>query len=88
MRTPLPTAIVSVEEAKQFLKELHENGESFHPEDDAHSIVWQTSNPTPQERDHLNKLMSDIYDVADFDPCGYLLDLVNSPTLPQNQSAA
>lgn len=91
MKTILPAAIDTVEEAKNFLHSLHSNGESFHPEDDAHDILWYSADPTEEECDQLNKLMRDIYALPectmqfdadkgmymDFDPCGYLLDLHN-----------
>lgn len=79
MKTNLPESINSIEEAKDFLRNLYINGESFHPEDDAHNISWGAcEEPTPEECDKLNNLMSDIYEVAkgtDFDPCGYILEL-------------
>jgi hypothetical protein len=86
MFTTLPQSINTIEEAKKFLTELHENGESFHPEDDANDIVWylnQAQIPSKDECDQLNKLMNDIYslpgndDVRNmaFDPCQFLLDL-------------
>jgi len=85
MKTNLPNRITTVEEAKAFLTELHKNDESFHPEDNAHDIEWETSNPTSEERDKLNALMSDIYELEGnedsqnmiFDPCEFLLNLIN-----------
>jgi len=86
MKTKLPEAIKTIEEAENFLSALHENGESFHPEDDAHDIIWNSipeeHKPTKAECDQLNKLMTDIYEIdgndvnTGFDPCGYLLDLI------------
>jgi len=83
MKTVLPTSINTVEEAKKFLTELHNNNETFHPEDDAHTIVWETSSPTKEECDQINKLMSEIYAFPGnedsqnmvFDPCEFLLSL-------------
>ncbi len=80
MRTHLPEAITSVEEAKAFLQALCTNNEAFHPEDDAHDIVWGSCpHATEEECDLLNKLMGDIYDLPDvpekFDPCGFLIDI-------------
>jgi hypothetical protein len=79
MKTVLPERINSIEEAKDFLTALYNNRESFHPEDDAHDILWDNdATPTPAECDNLNDLMSDIYGVAkgtDFDPCGFILEL-------------
>ncbi len=68
-----------MEDAKAFLRTLHENNETYHPEDDAHYVCWETCETTEAERDQLNKLRDDMYalpEVPDtFDPCGYLLDL-------------
>lgn len=84
MKTILPAEITNVEEAKQLLKALYNNGETFHQEDDCHTIVWTTTNPTPAECDLLNKLMNDIYNLPGndgecipklFDLCRYLLEL-------------
>jgi hypothetical protein len=81
MKTQLPTSIKTVEEAKQFLFDLHNNDESFHPEDDANEVVWVTCNPTAEEKTQLNKLMDEVFYLMEmsedvcFDPCGYLLDL-------------
>lgn len=64
------------------------NSEAFHPEDDAHDILWDLENvPTYEECEQLNKLMDDIYNLPGNDgkhdnsiafcPCGFLLDLNN-----------
>lgn len=74
MKTKLPKMIKTPEEAKKFLLELIANNEVFHPEDDAHDILWNTCDPTHEEKEQLNVLMHDIYRVADFDPCGFILD--------------
>lgn len=88
MLTNLPIAITTIDEAKAFLTELHANGESYHPEDDAQSIEWNL--PTPQKPsslycDHLNDLMRQIYALPGndgrhveplaFDPCLFLIIL-------------
>jgi hypothetical protein len=76
MKTTLPESINNQEEAKKFLSELHHNCEVYHPEDDAHDIIFATSFVGREERSQLNKLMSDIYkNVPQFDPCGYIIDL-------------
>lgn len=88
MKTALPDSIKTVEEAKAFLTALHSNSEAFHPEDDAHDILWDLENvPTYEECEQLNKLMDDIYNLPGNDgkhdnsiafcPCGFLLDLNN-----------
>jgi hypothetical protein len=79
MKTKLPESITTIEEAKLLLRDLHSNGESFHPEDSAHDIIWSTAEPTEEEKDQLDKLMSEIYNLPEvpdsFDPCGFLIDL-------------
>lgn len=86
MKAFLPDYISTVEEAKNFLFDLHHNGEAFHPEDDAHTIIWVLDHSAPNfaECEQLNKLMSDIYLLKGndgrhvdllFDPCEYLLSL-------------
>lgn len=74
MKTVLPNAINSVEEAKQLLTDLANNNEVYHPEDDAFDIYWHTSQPTDDEKRQLNKLMGMIYELDNFDPCDFLID--------------
>lgn len=91
MKTILPSAIETVEQAKAFLTDLFNNNEAYHPEEDAHETKWENKSineqPTEQERDQLNKLMEDIYDLdgnngnhrnPKFDPCEFLLNLINN----------
>lgn len=82
MKTTLPATIRTVDEANIFLTELYNNGESFHPNDDATALVGDSF--TLKEGLHLNQLMSDIYDLPGndgdlanlaFDPCEFLLNL-------------
>jgi hypothetical protein len=83
MKTNLNRTISNQDDAENFLRELFENGESFHPEDDAHNIIRIATGErlfTDEESDKLNDLMSSMYEVGfdcddDFDPCGYFLDL-------------
>lgn len=88
MKTLLPKSIATVEEAKRFLTDLYNNDEEFHPEDNAHDIVWNLEDnqiPTFAECEVLNRLMEDIYglpenkgkrgDEIGFCPCGFLLEL-------------
>jgi len=35
MKTTLPDSITTIDEAKKFLTDLHKNGESYNPEDNA-----------------------------------------------------
>lgn len=86
MKTHLPDSIKTIDEAKAFLTELYNNDEHFHPEDDAHGIIWNScEEPTKEECDKLNDLMCDIYNLPGNDgkhdnsiafcPCGFLLEL-------------
>ncbi len=86
MKTNLPNGIGTIDQAKAFLTELHRNGESFHPEDDATDILWTCDEPTLAEQESLNALMHDIYHLPGndgshvnmvFDPCEFLLELDN-----------
>jgi hypothetical protein len=84
MKTVLPVSIQTIEQAKVFLTDLYNNGESYHPEDDAHDCM-PLSVATAAECDQLNKLMEEIYDLPGNDgshgndmafcPCGFLLSL-------------
>lgn len=76
MKTTLPKSIKTKDEAIAFLTELHNNDESFHPEDDAFDVSWITVNPSIEERQKLNDLMGEIYQINGFDPCEILLDLL------------
>lgn len=85
MKTVLPAEIKTIEQAKTFLTDLYNNGESFHPEDSAHDIVWGAcETPSFEDRQQLDVLMESIYDLPGNDgrhinlafcPCGFLLDL-------------
>lgn len=71
MKTPLYNVTInSKESAKLFLSILHENGESYHPEDDAFDIDFgkRVSN---SDRQQLNALMAQVNKFID--PCEFLL---------------
>lgn len=71
MITILPESISTVEEAKNLLKALNDNGEAFHCEDDANDLSGDPF--TKEEGDKLNALMEQIYSLGKgFDPCKYL----------------
>lgn len=96
MKTNLPASILTVQEAKEFLTVLFDNGESYHPEDDAADVGnWSMTIFLPiftePEAEQLNKLMEDIYNLEGnngnhanpiFDPCGFLLDLAEERIKP------
>lgn len=85
MKTILPEKITTIPEAQAFLSALVKNGESYHPEDNAHDIIVGHDINThlfkKHEADHLNRLMEDIYYLEGnngnhrnpiFDPCEFL----------------
>lgn len=77
MRTPLPTAINTADEARAFLSALHTNRELFHPDDNANTIVWMFApTPTPEECDLLNTLMFHCATVPGFDVYEYCCTLL------------
>jgi len=68
MKTNLDIVITTKEEAVAFLTALDANGESFHPEDDAHDICWNKCyKPSEDDLDRLNELMFQCHLVCD--PC-------------------
>jgi len=73
MQTEVSKKIKNVEDAVVFLIELHKNNEGFHPDDDAHDIVWSTVAPTIYEKDELNKRMDECRKFID--PCAVLVEL-------------
>ena len=81
MKTKLPEKITTVDEAKALLTELHNNSESFHPEDDATDIINGRCDKvfTKEEGDKLNKLTEQIYALPgvpdEWDPCDHYLKL-------------
>jgi len=78
MKTIIPAVITTSEHAKQFLTDLFNNGEAYHPEDSAFDIVVLSTEHrafTDNEAEKLNEAMEQVYDVADFDPCELLMDL-------------
>ncbi len=78
MKTALPTSISSIEEANKLLKELYENGESFHPEDDVFDLDFDTDEPpTWEEKVQLDYLFDQMYEIEEYDPCEYLEELIN-----------
>lgn len=74
MKTDLNITINSIESAQKYLQSLKANDELYHPDDNAHDIVWDTAKPTKKEREKLNINMDKVRDFIP-DPCGYLLEL-------------
>lgn len=74
MKTNLSITISIPEDIEAFFQELEDNNEMFHPEDDAHGIEWGEVVPTNEEKDKLNELMQQCFNVHD-DPCGIAWDI-------------
>jgi len=74
MKTKIPEKIETKEEAEAFLLELHRNGEAYHPDDDAHEILWKDADVSKKDRNALNKTMDQIYALG-VDPCEILCDI-------------
>lgn len=78
MKTTLPRSITNITGAKDFLRSLFLNGESYHPEDSAADIVNTSTGRTvftTTEAKQLDRLMREIYALKEIDPCEYLLEL-------------
>jgi hypothetical protein len=74
------TPIASAADAEGFLFQLYQLGLSFHPEDNAHSIInGATGQPlfTFGEADLINERMEEVHTFM-ADPCAYLLDITTS----------
>jgi len=78
LKTDLNRHIATQEDAVKFLKDLHDNNEDYHPDDDANDIRWGTCKPTKTECENLNILMDQIRENTTIDPCGVLLRLQNN----------
>lgn len=70
------TPIKSQSEAESFIFELVQMGLSFHPEDDAHTIIKTTAGDhlfTPEEADLINQRREELFMYLD-DPCETMLE--------------
>lgn len=74
MKTALPNQISTLEQAKSYLKNLYENGDSYHPEDSAADCFENIDAETAKRMDDL---MDQVYSFAseEFDPCMFILEL-------------
>jgi hypothetical protein len=76
MKTTLPNSIKNKEEAIELLKNLNDNLESFHPQDNAFDIIDTTTNErmfTKEEALKLNYLIMECHHYCD--PEEVLLEL-------------
>jgi hypothetical protein len=85
MKTNLTRTIETVEQAEEFLTQLHENGEMIDPNDNPHTIEWslpKDQQPTPAECDQLRALMVSClnFDLSEFDAYQFIIDLDEEET--------
>ena len=74
MKTNLNRQILSIEDAKAYLRELARNNEDYHPDDSADTIIWERGlAPDANECALLDALMDACRDFLD--PCEELLAL-------------
>lgn len=73
MKTILPESIHTIDQAKQFLADLYNNKEAWHPEDNPADCL-EIDEETAM---HLQMLLEHIY-TFDFDPCEYYLSLIKT----------
>jgi hypothetical protein len=73
LKTVLPAKITTIEQAKQYLTDLYNNSESYHPEDSASDCLDIDAETGAK----MDELMEQVYGFFsdDFDPCGFLLHL-------------
>jgi hypothetical protein len=71
--------ITTPAEAEAFLWQLYDAGLSFHPEDDAATIVRADGAPlfSPADATAVNERMAEVFEQL-ADPCAYLLGLIEA----------
>lgn len=83
LKTSIPDTITTIDQAKEYLKQLFDNNESYHPDDSADSISWDVE-LTPEKAAQMDILMNSIYNLpctgeysynCFFDPCAYIMEL-------------
>lgn len=77
MKTLLPANISTVDQAKEFINNLLNNGECYHFDDDAKDVLFDDGTYfSESEAIKLNILMNEIYLLPNFDPFEYVLLLI------------
>ena len=75
LKTKLPDHIASFDQAKEYLINLYNNGESYHPEDSAAECFEGISEADAAQMDTLMIRVYIHFTDHDADPCKFLLDL-------------
>ena len=89
MRPQFTTPITSLAEARDFLTYLHEQGLSYHPEDQASDCIGHLV--TAQEAEEIEARMEEVYIQAwpeGEDPCSHILNLDPEYRARQQEEAA
>lgn len=73
----LPNLIDTKEKAIAYLDLLNEKGYLYHPDDSLYDLVWDSTEPHDDEKDHMNDLMEQIYSLTDFDEYEYIFNLIS-----------
>ena len=82
MKTKLPKSSTTPDQAKAYIDQLIENGETYNFEDDAHEVTWaQQGGPTKKQRDQMNVLAKQMSKLDDFNPGTYLLEQIEGPRM-------
>jgi len=82
MKTKLPKSIKTIAQAKAYIDQLIENGETYNFEDDAHEVTWaKQGGPTKKQRDQMNVLARQMDKLDGFDPNTYLLEQIEGPRM-------
>lgn len=82
MKTTIPAEIKTYDQAYAFLKELHNNGEIFHPDDDPSSVGYRNETGDwitlfkPDEAALVNKAMNECFNV-NADPSAIAMDIMD-----------
>lgn len=75
LKTTLPDSITTLDQAKAYLTNLYNNGESYHPDDDSKDCLNGISE---QDGKHMNMLMDQVFELFTangLDVYMFLLDL-------------
>lgn len=89
MRPQFTTPITSLAEARDFLTYLHEQGLSYHPDDQASDCIGHLV--TAQEAEEIEARMEEVYIQAwpeGEDPCSHILNLDPEYRARQQEEAA
>jgi hypothetical protein len=85
IRTNLDREILSIEDAKAYLRELQDNNEAYHPDDSADTIAWGHNAPDENECILLDSLMDACRDFLD--PCEELIALSHKDKVYEVETA-